>query len=276
MARFAEHFARCALQQQAALVQKGNAVRHRCGKTDLVRHHHHGHAVGGQVAHHLEHFAGQLGVERGGGFVKQHDLGLAGQGARNGHALLLTARELRWVVTGAVFQSHFAQLRHGAFFGLRLGHAARGFERLAHIAQRRHVRPQVELLKAHADVRAHLADALRAQAHALATGFLRETQGLAVDQNRARRGLFQKGHAAQKRAFARARRANHAGDLALGNVQVNAVQDLGLAKALAHAAHRNGRIWKSGCRTHVCENVYLESRFSAKLPMRPASETMAQ
>ena len=61
---------------------------------------------------------------------------------------------------GTVFQAHFAQLRHGAFFGLRFGYTARGFECLAHIAQRRHVRPQVELLEAHADVRADFADAL--------------------------------------------------------------------------------------------------------------------
>ena len=38
--------------------------------------------------------AGRLGVQGGGGLVKEHDLGLHGQGTDNGDALLLAAGQL--------------------------------------------------------------------------------------------------------------------------------------------------------------------------------------
>ena len=47
------------------------------------------------VLEHLEHLAGQFGVERRGDLVEQHQLGLHGERARDGDALLLAARELR-------------------------------------------------------------------------------------------------------------------------------------------------------------------------------------
>ncbi|WP_317454157.1 hypothetical protein [Streptomyces sp. TRM68416] len=57
----------------------------------LVRHHDHGHAVVGEFPHHVQHLQAQFGVERGGGLVEEHHLGVEGQGARDGDALLLSA-----------------------------------------------------------------------------------------------------------------------------------------------------------------------------------------
>ena len=61
-----EDLGRLALQHDAAMVEEEDAVRDSCGKADLVRHHDHRHAVRGELAHHGEHFAGELWVERGG------------------------------------------------------------------------------------------------------------------------------------------------------------------------------------------------------------------
>ena len=51
----------------------------------------------GEAAHHVEHLADQLGVERRGRLVEQHQLRLHRQRAGDRDALLLAARELRRV-----------------------------------------------------------------------------------------------------------------------------------------------------------------------------------
>ena len=50
--------------------------------------------LAGEVAHHRQHFADQLGVERRGRLVEQHQLRLHRQRAGDGDALLLAAGEL--------------------------------------------------------------------------------------------------------------------------------------------------------------------------------------
>ena len=42
----------------------------------------------------LEHLAGELGIQRGGDFIEQHQLGLHGQRTGGGRALLLSAGQL--------------------------------------------------------------------------------------------------------------------------------------------------------------------------------------
>jgi len=46
-----------------AVIKKQHPVGDLAGKTHLVRHHHHGHAVLGQRAHHAQHLADQFRVE---------------------------------------------------------------------------------------------------------------------------------------------------------------------------------------------------------------------
>jgi len=47
-----------------------------------------------------------LRVEVAGGFVSQDDVGTVGQGPRDGHALLLTAREFQGLVVEAMAETH--------------------------------------------------------------------------------------------------------------------------------------------------------------------------
>ena len=86
------------------------------GKAHLVGHDQHCHAIGGQVPHHGQHFHGQLRVQRAGGLVKIDDLGVGGNGAGNGHALLLPAGELVGVKVLAVEHTHLFQHQFLLFF----------------------------------------------------------------------------------------------------------------------------------------------------------------
>ena len=57
---------------QNAFLEKGNAIRDIAGKTHLVCHDDHGHALRGQKPHDVEHFTDKFGVKCRGGLVKQH------------------------------------------------------------------------------------------------------------------------------------------------------------------------------------------------------------
>jgi hypothetical protein len=69
--------------------------------------------------HHVEDLLDHLGVERGGGLVEQHDLGLHRQRAGDGGSLLLAAGELGGVLVPLVGDAHALQQRHPV--ALRLG-----------------------------------------------------------------------------------------------------------------------------------------------------------
>jgi uncharacterized membrane protein YfcA len=62
-----------AVLDDAAGVHEDDAVADLAGEAHLVRDAHHGHALLGQLHHHVEHLADHLGVERRGGLVEQHD-----------------------------------------------------------------------------------------------------------------------------------------------------------------------------------------------------------
>jgi len=106
-----------ALFKDLALVHEQDAVRHLAREPHLVRDHDHGHAVAGQPFHDVENLADHLGIEGRGGLVEEHDLGVHGQGAGDGHALLLSAREIVGVGGGLVGQPHAGEKSHGLLLG---------------------------------------------------------------------------------------------------------------------------------------------------------------
>ena len=69
------------------------------------------HAVAGQALDDLQHLAGQLGVERRGDLVEQHQLGLHRQRAGDRDALLLAAGELLGIGLRLVGEAHLRQHR---------------------------------------------------------------------------------------------------------------------------------------------------------------------
>ena len=98
-----------ALLDDDAAVHEDDAVRDVAGEAHLVRDHEHRHAALGQVLHDVEDAAHELGVERRGDLVEEHDVRVHGQRPRDGDALLLAAGELRREVVGAVRQAHLGE-----------------------------------------------------------------------------------------------------------------------------------------------------------------------
>ncbi len=141
---------------------------------------------------------------------------------------------------GAVFQSNLAQLRHRPFFRFGFRHLADEFQRFADITERRHVRPEIELLENHAGFRADSTDLVGGQALAAAVGVLEKTKRFSVDGNQAAARFFQKGKAAQQCALAGSRWTNEAGNLALRNFQVDVLQHGGFSEPLDEFADGDG------------------------------------
>ena len=83
---------------------------------------HHRHALVTQVAHDLQHAAHELGIERRGRLVEQHQLGLQCERARDGDPLLLAAGELTRIGVGLLDESHVFQHAASALLGVLAAH----------------------------------------------------------------------------------------------------------------------------------------------------------
>ncbi len=87
----AQHDLGRALLLDAARVHEGHAVSHLARESHLVRHDQHRHARARQLAHRLQNLAHQLGVQRAGGLVEEHQARAHRQGPRDRRPLLLAA-----------------------------------------------------------------------------------------------------------------------------------------------------------------------------------------
>ena len=168
------------------------------GKAHLVGDHQHGHPLGGQLAHDVQHFAGQLGVQGGGGLVKIDDLRAGGKGAGDGHPLLLPARELVGVLAAPVGHAHLFQHLDGDGLGLVLVHPAGHDQPFGHVLQHRLVAEQVVALE-------HKGGLAPQPGH-VGPGDPGQVHPLPVKEQAAAVRLFQKIDAAQQGGLARARR----------------------------------------------------------------------
>ena len=68
-----------------------------------------------EAGHEVEDALDELGVQRAGGLVEEHDLGLHGQRAGDRDALLLPAGEVARPVVGAFGEADLGQAALGAF-----------------------------------------------------------------------------------------------------------------------------------------------------------------
>ncbi len=103
-----------------------------------------------------EHLADELRVQRRGGLVEQHQLGVHRQGPGDRDTLLLAAGQLRRIRGGLFRQPHLIQQIRCPCHSIRLLDALHVDRRLDDVLQRRAVREQVEVLEHHADVAALL------------------------------------------------------------------------------------------------------------------------
>ena len=181
----------------------------------------------GEVAHHRQHLADQLGIQRAGDLVEQHRLGLHRQRAGDGDALLLAAGELLGIVVAACRRARPARSR-----AMRRARAPRARAAAARGAGASMTFSSAVMcgnrLKSWNTMPTWRADARRSRA-AAADG----RAAVAGSRRPARRrsGSPRLGHlepveAAQQRRLAGAGRADDADHLAAGDAQADALEHL--------------------------------------------------
>ena len=203
-------------------------------KAEVARHHHHRHAGARQVLHHRQDLAHQLGVQRRGRFVEQHQLRVHGQGAGDGNPLLLPARELRGILSMLAGQPDAIEQPGGAVPGPGGRRALHPDRRLDHVLQRGHVRKQVELLEHHPDVAPHACHLALGQLIQFAA-MLAVADQLAGHPDPATVDGFQVVDTGQQRALARSGRADDAHHATGRHVHVDVAQHLARSVALRQA-----------------------------------------
>ena len=128
----------------------------------IVRHHADGRAALMQLAEQIHHRFAALRIEVAGRLVGEQDDRLAGDRARHGDALLLTARELAGQVLGAMRHADALERRRDPLLALGGAHAAIG-ERQLDVLEHREIADQVEALKDESDLAVADARALRSR-----------------------------------------------------------------------------------------------------------------
>ena len=180
-------------------------------------HDHHGHALGGELLHHVEHLADHLRVQGAGGLVKEHHVGVHAQGAHNGDALLLTAGELLGIDPGLLQKADAGEELRCLLGRLLPGHLPGLDGSEGEVLHDGQVGKEVELLKDHAHAAADEVDVAPGVGD---VGALKENLPFG--------GALQEVQAAQEGALARAAGADDDDLFTGGDVLVNALEDLEL------------------------------------------------
>ena len=219
------------LQRRADLLDLPGAQHH-----DAVGQRHRLDLVVGDVDHRrlqvlmqlrelIAHPHAQRGVEVGQRLVEQEHLGLAHDRAADGHALALPARQVLGLALEQVLDVQDARgVAHRAV-DLVLRYLGQ-LQPERHVVVQVHVGVERVALEHHRDAalgRRHVVDQAAADAH-LAAG-----------------DVLQPGDRAQQRRLAAARRADEDHEFAVPDLQVDAMQDLGLAIGLDHAVQLHVR-----------------------------------
>jgi hypothetical protein len=106
--RAEDHVGRAFFDNRAG-VEEHDAIGNLPGKSHLVRGQHHRHPQALELGDDLQHFPDHLGIERRSDLVEQQEIGPQRQGADDGDALLLAAREPVWKLIRAARQTESVQ-----------------------------------------------------------------------------------------------------------------------------------------------------------------------
>ncbi len=171
------------------------------------------------------HLDAQLRIEIGQWLVEQEDGRIAHERAAHGDTLALATGKRARLAVEIGFE-----LQHGgclidplADFVLRL---AGDFQPVGHVVEDGHMRIERIVLEHHRDV---------------ALARLQIVDHPPADFHRAGGDALKPGHHAQKRGLAAAGRADNDDEFAIGHIQTDAMDDLGLAVGFANVAYGNRR-----------------------------------
>ena len=250
-----------------ALVHEHDLVGDLAREAHLVRDHDHRHAVARQLAHRVEHVADELGVERRGRLVEQHQLRLHGERAGDRDTLLLAARERDGIRVELVAEPDPLEQLLPTAPGVAARHTLDLDRRQRHVLERGHMREQVELLEDHPDLGPLARHLVFAQLVQLAVR-LAIAHELAVDRQPARVDLLEVVDAAQERGLARAGGAEHAHDLAPLDLEVDPLQHLEAPEALVNALGFDHRVAHRRPLPSASQRSAIDAR-CARLKPRP-------
>ena len=208
-----EDLIRAALLNDLSIFHENNTVAHFTGKSHLMGNADHGHTGFGQILHDLQDFTDHFGVQGGGGFVKEHDVGIHAQGPDNGDTLFLAAGKLYGIGGCPVFQTDAGQKFHGPFFRCCLVFFLDNDGSNGQVLQNGLVREQIEVLEDHAHF---LAEFVQVD---LALG-----NDLAFYVDGTVRRLLQQVQTAQESGFTGAGRSDHDHDISLVDINIYTVQ----------------------------------------------------
>ena len=194
-----------------------------------MRHDDHRRALLGELLHHGEHLADELGIKRRGWFVKEDHIGLCGNGAGDADALLLSARELCGVVVGTLRHPHTPQSIHADLLCLCRRHAAPDGEPEGHILDGSLIREEVVVLKDEARLFPHSGN--------LALGGIHEGKLRPVEVHRPAIGMLKEVETAQECRLARAARPEDDDHIPLVHAEAHILQNLDLCEALAYVLY---------------------------------------
>src|SRR5579884_2458448 len=179
-----------------------------------VRHHHDRGALLVKLSKHAHHFFAVRCVKVAGRLVGKDELGFPYQRSRNGDALLLTTGKLGRAMLCSMGNPHLVEHALDSRLALRGGEIVVEERKLDILANRQLV-DQIEALEYESDVALSRFGELR----------LSQTRNLVPieDVGTARRTV-EHSHDVQKRRFAASRRTHDCDKLAIGNVEIDAVE----------------------------------------------------
>ncbi|EGE60176.1 6-pyruvoyl-tetrahydropterin synthase [Rhizobium etli CNPAF512] len=227
-ARGAEHLLGRAVLDDHAARTEDDARGDVLGEPHVVGDDHHRHVLGGELQDDLFDLADELGVERRGDLVEQHQLRIEHQRAGDRHTLLLAAGKLGRIGLRLGPQPEALEQRLGAGGRLRLGFSAHFAGREDQVLGDVQMRKQRVMLKDHAD---------RAADIGVDPGFpgraVGRNIGLAIETDRAAVDLLQAHHHPKQRAFAAAARTDDDDAFAGLHFDIDAFQHLDCAAPIA-------------------------------------------
>ena len=116
-----EKFLRSAALGNEAGIHEQNTVTHFAGKAHLMSHDDGSHTGLHQILDNFENFADHFRIQSGGGFVKEHDIGLHSKSTDNCQTLLLTTGETTGMLINLIDQTNTIEQFLGHFIRFLLG-----------------------------------------------------------------------------------------------------------------------------------------------------------
>ena len=193
-----------------------------------MRHADHGHAFLGQHLEGFQNLTHQLRIERRGHLVEQHVIGRHRQRPGDRHALLLPARKTTGVRGQLLAQTDVLELLLGDRLSLGLAQTQHLARREGHVLEHGQMREGVPLLEDDADLLPQLVEVGR-------LGMDLD----AIDQDLAGVDRFEPVDAGQQRRLARARATDDGDHFAALDGQVDALENLELAKGFVDVLDLN-------------------------------------